>query len=373
MKKAIIACLALLAIFSALSFSQVKYNSSGNFGIGTTTPRDVFHLYQSAPDIFYQCSSSYQTYMRFVESSTYYTGAYIKYDASPNELLFGIHSANTSSTSDDKNILVIDGIDGRIDFNPQSTAYFANTFVTNALSDYTKCYIVMRSGVTKFHVLGTGDVYVRGVWHASDLSLKEEIEPVINSAVMLNQLRPVKYKFKDGDSGVAQESNKFTYGLIAQEVEEVIPDIVGTNDDGLKAISYNDLIPLLIDAFQSQQLEVDDLKAQIASNPDLKKSADGLSSSNYGDELSQATLSQNIPNPFTENTIIRYSIPNVESYAMINVYDLSGNQVKCYNVAQTGDGEIMIPASELNPGLFIYNLIVDDVEVGAKRMILTEF
>ena len=57
---------------------------------------------------------------------------------------------------------------------------------------------------------------------------------------------------------------------------------------------------------------------------------------------------------------------------MINVYDLSGSQIRSYQVNQTGAGDIMIPASELDPGLFIYNLIVDGIEVASKRMVLTD-
>ncbi len=57
---------------------------------------------------------------------------------------------------------------------------------------------------------------------------------------------------------------------------------------------------------------------------------------------------------------------------MLNVYDLQGSQVKSFKINQTGDGEVIIPGSELDPGLFMYNLIVDGFEVGSKRMILTD-
>jgi hypothetical protein len=57
---------------------------------------------------------------------------------------------------------------------------------------------------------------------------------------------------------------------------------------------------------------------------------------------------------------------------MINVYDLQGSQIRSYQIYQSGEGEITIPASELKPGIFIYNLIVDGAEVSSKRMIITE-
>jgi hypothetical protein len=57
---------------------------------------------------------------------------------------------------------------------------------------------------------------------------------------------------------------------------------------------------------------------------------------------------------------------------MINLYDLQGKQVMSHSIYQNGIGEIIIPATELDPGIYIYNLIVDDYEVDSKKMILTD-
>jgi len=52
------------------------------------------------------------------------------------------------------------------------------------------------------------------------------------------------------------------YGLIAQEVEHVIPELVGTNASGFKSVAYGNLIPLLIEALKAQQAEIDELKSK---------------------------------------------------------------------------------------------------------------
>jgi hypothetical protein len=49
-------------------------------------------------------------------------------------------------------------------------------------------------------------------------------------------------------------------GVIAQEVEEVLPEIVTTRDNGYKAVKYEKLVPLLIEAIKEQQKEIEDLK-----------------------------------------------------------------------------------------------------------------
>ncbi|MFH0756226.1 MAG: T9SS type A sorting domain-containing protein [Bacteroidota bacterium] len=57
---------------------------------------------------------------------------------------------------------------------------------------------------------------------------------------------------------------------------------------------------------------------------------------------------------------------------MINIYDLQGKQIRSMHLDQTEMGEIVVPASEFNPGIYIYNLIVDGFEIDSKRMVLTE-
>ena len=66
-------------------------------------------------------------------------------------------------------------------------------------------------------------------------------------------MRPVTYDFKQGSDD--------RIGLIAQELEEVIPEVVSGNN--IKAVNYIDLIPVLIKAIQEQQIQIDNLKRQL--------------------------------------------------------------------------------------------------------------
>ena len=54
-------------------------------------------------------------------------------------------------------------------------------------------------------------------------------------------------------------------GLIAQEVEEVIPELVHTADDGYKSVEYANLIAVLIEAVKEQQKQIEDLEEKISS------------------------------------------------------------------------------------------------------------
>ena len=52
-------------------------------------------------------------------------------------------------------------------------------------------------------------------------------------------------------------------GVIAQEIEEVLPEVVTERDNGYKAVKYEKLVPLLIEAMKQQQVQIDELKTKL--------------------------------------------------------------------------------------------------------------
>ena len=63
------------------------------------------------------------------------------------------------------------------------------------------------------------------------------------------------------EKGLDKDESK-QIGLIAQEVEMILPDLVDTDDKGFKSVEYSKLVSVLIEAIKSQQLMIDELKAQ---------------------------------------------------------------------------------------------------------------
>jgi hypothetical protein len=102
----------------------------------------------------------------------------------------------------------------------------------------------------------------------SDASLKENIDSITNSHQILSKINPVSFQWK---------SNKAkSYGVLAQEIEQILPEIVATNGSGVKSVSYIQLIALLIDAVNTLQKDITTLKKTLPSNP--KGVEDGKSS-----------------------------------------------------------------------------------------------
>jgi hypothetical protein len=87
----------------------------------------------------------------------------------------------------------------------------------------------------------------------SDVTLKDNIIPLQNSIDLLDQITPVSFTWKD--------NGKKSYGFIAQEIEKVLPDIVDTNpDNGIKSVSYDQLIPILFNIIKELKEEINELK-----------------------------------------------------------------------------------------------------------------
>jgi hypothetical protein len=87
----------------------------------------------------------------------------------------------------------------------------------------------------------------------SDKDLKYDIRKVENSISLLNEINGVEFKWKSND--------KPSIGVIAQEVEKVLPELIGGGET--KSVNYNGLIGVLIEAVKTQQIQIDELNSRI--------------------------------------------------------------------------------------------------------------
>jgi hypothetical protein len=97
----------------------------------------------------------------------------------------------------------------------------------------------------------TGDLDVLGdINSTSDINLKENVKTVENALETVNSLRGVSFNWK--------ENGKSSYGVIAQELEEVLPELVKNGE--VKSVNYNGLIGVLIESIKELKQEIEDLK-----------------------------------------------------------------------------------------------------------------
>lgn len=161
------------------------------------------------------------------------------------------------------------------------------------------------------------------------------------------------------------------FGLLAQEVQVYFPELVQTDTEGFLGLDYNGLIPVIIEVLKQQQIEIDELNRKIK-----EKDQELIETKTvYNDEFlsrNSASLNQNAPNPFNEDTRIGFFISEKIETAIFYIYDLQGKQIKSEEISQREHGEYIITGSEFEPGIYYYSLITDGKLVGTKSMILTD-
>lgn len=115
----------------------------------------------------------------------------------------------------------------------------------------------------KFHVVGR--VKSDGINETSDARLKKNVSPINNSLAKVLEMQGVTYNWRTDEFPERELSNDLQYGLIAQELEKVIPELVDTDDEGWKSIEYSHLVPVLIEALKEQQKIIDSQGNEISS------------------------------------------------------------------------------------------------------------
>ncbi len=108
-----------------------------------------------------------------------------------------------------------------------------------------------------------GSAYSTGTWSSSDLKFKENIRSIDSPLSKVLAMNGVSYNWKTTefrDKGFAKGRH---YGVIAQEMEKVLPEAVATDESGEKAVAYNELVPVLIEAIKEQQAQISERDKRI--------------------------------------------------------------------------------------------------------------
>jgi hypothetical protein len=221
--------LVLQSSGSAVNNGKVLINPyGGNVGIGTTTPGAKLQI--NSPVNSYPTSA--------VPSFSFRQGSYPTYgwdwiqDDQINGNLF-LHKVNagvsTVAMSFDRNT--------------------GNVGIGTTTPGYT------------LTVAGTAWV-TSGSWSGSDIRWKKNINTLSQSSSLekVMALNPVTYDWRVSEFPEMKFSNGSQLGFIAQDVEKIIPEVVTTNNEGYKGISYEKIVPVLTSAIQEQEGKIEQLK-----------------------------------------------------------------------------------------------------------------
>jgi hypothetical protein len=137
--------------------------------------------------------------------------------------------------------------------NPQSKLHVAGDMIVDG-----NISIGTANPQSKLHIAGDmivdGSIQAVAYYYPSDIRLKKEIKPIDNNVLeRVLSLEPVRFKWINNDVE--------DIGLIAQDVEVLFPELVGSNNNGEKSIDYAKLTVFLIESLKEQQKEIDNLKS----------------------------------------------------------------------------------------------------------------
>jgi hypothetical protein len=223
-----------------------------------------------------------------------------------------------------------------------------------------------------------GDVFTTGFYLPSDAKLKENITAETNILDRISLLNPVSYHYKKMEGQNLPQGTQ--HGFISQEMAEVFPELTRDitkpvfDKDGkivselsFKAINYVGMISLLTEAVKELNVELmavrqdldeykanDVVRTQLFQNPNV---------------IIGYSIEQNVPNPFSEKTSIRFQLAQGVQSATLSIFNLNGAFVRDYSL-EGNSGEIEILASEIGKGMYIYSLNQNGQEIISKRMII---
>ncbi len=139
-----------------------------------------------------------------------------------------------------------------------------NARVSFGYDDYTNGFTsrayVLATGTTAMVV--QGNMTVNGTNYNSDVRFKQQIRPLQGALEKVTALQGVQYEMRVKEFPDRNFQPGTEIGLIAQDVEKVLPELVRTDADGYKSVDYAKLVPVLIEGVKSQQLQIQALQEQ---------------------------------------------------------------------------------------------------------------
>ncbi|MCA9405456.1 MAG: tail fiber domain-containing protein [Candidatus Omnitrophica bacterium] len=201
----------------------------GRVGIGTSDPDDQLHVAGTfRGEQFVFGDLNFGTFIEFKE------------EANPSPNFLAMVSWNIGAS-------FFQPI--RIDANPLVLQYNSNGPIS----------LGRNAGGSGNRLEVQGNTFAQGIFNPSDERLKKDIKPIDSPLEKLSLIQPVSYQWKD-----PSKEQKKQIGVVAQDVEKVFPEVVKTDNEGMKSVSYASLVAPLIEAVKELQQEHEELKARLA-------------------------------------------------------------------------------------------------------------
>jgi len=205
------------------------YHEAGHVGIGTTSPQAQLHILKESdvPEV------------------------YVDYGIGGQKA--SLHTGTDGTALCYSNYLDIATITG-----PQQAGFTRKAIFDND----GNLGIGTTAPSEKLHVVGN-ICYTGGIGGCSDVRYKKDIETIDSALEKVTRLRGVTYNWKQGEYPSQKFDDETHFGFVAQEIKELLPSVVMTDDNGYMSVDYSRVTPLLVEAIKEQQSKIDELTALV--------------------------------------------------------------------------------------------------------------
>jgi hypothetical protein len=399
--KKLVLLLSLITVFAYSKTNAQMKMSGGNVDINSTPAPNAWTKLQSVFTVSGTANSRYYSIAAALTNTSYtnmgygISGTSYSSTALTNGRSYGVYGLAGNCTSGYNY-----GVYGTFSGNNNGAGVFGTTNGDVNVSGNWAGFFYGNVKITNSS--NNAVLWVNSTQYTSDKRLKKNIKPISNNDLeKISQLSAVQFQFKtrqelmsagliisdDTTKNIAIDtanSKKYRFGYLAQDVQQIYPDIVYQSSDGFYGIDYVELIPLMMEAIKQQSKSIAKQDSTISSlqqqlnncctkaTKTLNKAVNQSEGIEEGTATSSAILYQNIPNPFSQQTQIKCFIPDGAMLSNIFIYDMQGTQMRKIQINGNGNQSITIQGSELKAGMYMYTLIIDGKEIGTKKMILTD-
>ncbi len=351
-----------LAVFNSDGDDLFKLKNKGLAGLGTGNPQAALHILQHEPvNMGLRMENSHSG--RIMEFKVFGTDPSIN----PPQLIKGA---------------TIEFTDG----NPRVIMAFTKPPGPGTPK------VGVNTAAPQFELEVNGNIHASGMITSSDSRYKTQPDTIDAPITKIRQLEGIYYHWDTPSYPDKEFGSGRQIGMIAQDVEPILPEVVNVDDNGFYAMDYSRMVPLLLEGIKDQQdkierfeqtvsdlqqivadqqQQIDDLLAYHGSG----SSEDWMKRQNQSPGIhspspTQSSLQQNQPNPFQNSTRIAYQLEKA-GQVELSIYNLQGRKVKALfnGYQESGNYALNWAPANLPAGQYLYTLRLDGLPL-TKRAIL---
>lgn len=244
--------MAINQITTSNTFGQWVSTTQSLITKYNTLETDIEAINTSATNVTANTNLFLNTYSTLINTALAYSNVapatYNISNAASNTANLALTTANlalniSQQAANTAYIAIIDTVD--------ANTYYP-TFLNKITGNVANAYV---SSTKLYYNPSTGTLSSTNLTSLSDVNRKINISSIPNPLEIISQIRGVSFNWKD--------TGEKSMGVIAQEIEAILPEVVSTNEAGEKSVSYGNIVGLLIECVKELKKEIEELKAKV--------------------------------------------------------------------------------------------------------------